>query len=41
MGIEVGLCAIGKPCSLKGKAAENAKTAECVDDAVIADRFDG
>ena len=32
---------IPKPCSLKGKAAENAKAAECVDDAVITDRFDG
>jgi hypothetical protein len=30
-----------KPCSLKGKAAENAKAAECMDDAVIAHRFDG
>ena len=32
---------IPKPCSLKGKAAENAKAAECMDDAVMADRLDG
>ena len=35
------LPAIPKPCSLKGKAAENANAAECMDDAVTANRFDG